>query len=256
MSKVFLVGAGPGDPELLTVKAYRLLQRADVVLHDGLVSPAVLELAPKGAVVINVGKRRANRRVTQEDIHALMVAFASSEQIIVRLKGGDPMLFGRAAEEMEALAEAQVDYEVVPGVTAALAAAAEVGISLTERRSCSHLVFTTGHQCCGNEIPDWRGLVRSDTTVAIYMPGSDYRALARSLTTAGLAAETPCLVISQIGSPDQRIHGSTLNRVGDLPRLSAPALFLAGSAIGGRRWVALNEEGSLVSQCVSNSNGS
>jgi uroporphyrin-III C-methyltransferase len=250
MSKVFLVGAGPGDPELLTVKAYRLLQRADVVLHDGLVSPAVLELAPKEAVIINVAKRCGSRGMAQEDIHALMVAFASSEQIIVRLKSGDPMLFGRAAEEMEALAEAHVDYEVVPGVTAALAAAAQVGISLTDRRFCSHVVFSTGHQCAGKEMPDWRGIVRPDTTVAIYMPGSDYQALARSLASAGLAAETPCALISQIGCPGQRIHRSTLNRVGDLPRLAAPALFLAGSAVGGRRRVELNEEGNLVFQCA------
>ena len=246
MSKVFLVGAGPGDPELLTVKAYRLLQRADVVLHDGLVSPAVLELAPKEAVVINVGKRCGSRCITQEDIHALMVAFASSEQIVVRLKGGDPMLFGRAAEEMEALTDAQVDYEVVPGVTAALAAAAQVGISLTDRRSCSHVVFTTGHHCAGKEMPDWRGILRSDTTVAIYMPGSDYRALAKSLTSAGLDAETPCMLISQIGCPGQRVHRSTLHRVGDLPLLSAPALFLAGSAVAARRRAELTEERDLI----------
>ena len=242
MSKVFLVGAGPGDPELLTVKAYRLLQRADVILHDGLVSREVLEIAPKDAVVINVGKRCGSRRVTQEDIHALMVAvaFAWSDQTIVRLKGGDPMLFGRAAEEIDALTEAQVDYEVVPGVTAALAAAAQVGISLTDRRSCSHVVFTTGHQCAGKERPDWGGIVRPDTTVAIYMPGSDYQALACSLTLAGLAAETPCLLISQIGSPGQRVHLSNLNRVAELPRLPAPALFLAGSALGCRRKAGLN----------------
>jgi uroporphyrin-III C-methyltransferase len=238
MSKVFLVGAGPGDPELLTVKAYRLLQRADVILHDGLVSPAVLELAPKDAVVINVGKRCGSRDVTQEDIHALMVAFASSEQIIVRLKSGDPTLFGRAAEEMEALAEAQMDYEVVPGVTAALAAAAQIGSSLTDRRFCSNVIFTTGHHCAGKAWPDWRGLVRPDTTVAIYMPGADYAGLACELTAAGLARETPCVVISQIGSPAQRVHRSTLNRVGELPPLSAPAVFLAGRAIAGpgREW--------------------
>jgi uroporphyrin-III C-methyltransferase len=240
MSKVFLVGAGPGDPELLTVKAYRLLQRADVILHDDLVSPAVLELAPQDAIVINVGKRCGSCRVTQEDIHALMVAFATPEQTIVRLKGGDPMLFGRAAEELEALTAAQVDYEIVPGVTAALAAAAQVGISLTDRRSCSHVVFTTGHHCSGKERPDWRGIVRPDTTVAIYMPGNDYQGLARSLALAGMARETPCLLISQIASPSQRVHRSTLNQVASLPRLSAPALFLAGIAVGGRCIAGMN----------------
>jgi uroporphyrin-III C-methyltransferase len=250
MSKVFLVGAGPGDPELLTVKAYRLLQQADVILHDGLVSPEVLELAPKDAVIINVGKRCGSCRVTQEDIHALMVAFASSDQIIVRLKSGDPMLFGRAAEEMEALSEAKVDYEVVPGVTAALAAAAEVGISLTDRRCCSHVVFTTGHHCAGKERPDWSGIVRADATVAIYMPGNDHAALARTLAGAGLAPDTPCLLISKIGSRGQRVLRSTLNQVAKLPPLPAPALFLAGSAVGSGRRSGLNGQQHLVPESV------
>jgi len=248
MSKVFLVGAGPGAPELLTVKAYRLLQQADVILHDGLVSPEVLEIAPKDAVVINVGKRCGNRSVTQEDIHSLMVAFASSEQTIVRLKSGDPMLFGRAAEEIEALTEAQVDYEIVPGVTAALAATAEVGISLTDRRCCSHVVFTTGHLCAGKHRPDWRGLVRPDTTVAIYMPGNNYAELAGTLTRAGLSPETPCVLISKIGSATQRVHRSTLDQVTDLPPLPAPALFLAGRALEGGCRTELNEERSLALQ--------
>jgi siroheme synthase len=185
--------------------------------------------------------------VTQKDIHALMVAFASPEKTIVRLKGGDPTMFGRAAEEMEALTAAQVDYEIVPGVTAALAAAAQVGISLTDRRSCSHVVFTTGHHCSGKESPDWRGIVRPDTTVAIYMPGNDYELVARSLTLAGLAAETACVLVSQIGSPGQRVHRSTLNQVAGLPRLSAPALFLAGRALGGRCRAVLNHAEIAVS---------
>jgi len=248
MSKVFLVGAGPGDPELLTVKAYRLLRQADVILHDGLVSREVLALAPKSAVVINVGKRCGSQRVTQEDIHALMVAFASPEQIVVRLKSGDPMLFGRAAEEIEALTEAQVEYEIVPGVTAALAAAAEVGISLTDRRYCSHVVFTTGHHCAGKERPDWRGIVRPDTTVAIYMPGNDYPALARDLTLAGLDLDTPCVLISQIGSAGQRVSRSTLNRVMDLPPVPAPAPFLAGRAVGNGRSSSLKDERDPVAQ--------
>jgi len=248
MSKVFLVGAGPGDPELLTVKAYRLLRQADVILHDGLVSREVLALAPKSAVVINVGKRCGSQRVTQEDIHALMVAFASPEQIVVRLKIGDPMLFGRAAEELEALTEAQVEYEIVPGVTAALAAAAEVGISLTDRRYCSHVVFTTGHHCAGKEKPDWRGIVRPDTTVAIYMPGNDYPALARDLTLAGLDLDTPCVLISQISSPGQRVSRSTLDRVMDLPPVPAPALFLAGRAVGNARCTSLKDERDPVAQ--------
>lgn len=250
MSKVFLVGAGPGDPELLTVRAYRLLQQADVVLHDGLVSQEVLALVRRNAVVINVGKRCGNRSVSQEDINALMVAFASPGQIVVRLKSGDPMLFGRAAEEIEALTEAEVDYEVVPGVTAALAAAAEAGISLTDRRSCSHVVFTTGHHCGGKKRPDWRGMVRSDMTVAIYMPGNDYAALARELTLAGLDPDTPCVLLSQIGSPAQRVYRSTIDRVMDLAPVPAPALFLAGRAVGNRRGSSLTDEKDPVAQAA------
>jgi len=250
MSKVFLIGAGPGDPELLTVKAYRLLQRADVILHDGLISSEVLALAPTSAVVVNVGKRCGNRSIAQEDINALMVAFASSEQIVVRLKSGDPTLFGRAAEEIEALSAAHVEYEIVPGVTAALAAAAEAGISLTDRRWCSHVVFTTGHHCSGKERPDWRGIVRPDTTVAIYMPGNDYQALARELTLAGLAPDTPCVLISQIGSPDRRFCRSTLDRVMDLPPVPTPALFLAGRAVGNWRESSLNDERDPVAQAA------
>lgn len=251
MSKVFLVGAGPGDPELLTVKAYRLLQQADVILHDGLVSPEVLQLAPRDAVVIDVGKRCGSGCVTQEQINALMLLLASSGQTIVRLKSGDPMLFGRTAEEMEALKNARVDYEVVPGVTAALAAASQLGISLTDRRSCSHVVFTTGHRCGGNGRPDWSGLVRPDTTLAIYMPGSDYRALARALEFAGFATETPCLLISRIGSPDQRVHAFNLDRMADLPPLAAPALFLAGRAVAGVGRSQSSGEENLVAERVS-----
>lgn len=254
MNKVFLVGAGPGDPELLTVKAYRLLQRADVILHDGLVSPEVLALAPTSAVVINVGKRCGNQSVAQEDINTLMVAFASSEQIVVRLKSGDPTLFGRAAEEIEALSTAQVEYEIVPGVTAALAAAAEAGISLTDRRSCSHVVFSTGHHCAGKEKPDWRGIVRPDTTVAIYMPGSDYTALARELTLAGLDPGTPCMLISQIGSPGWCVCHSTLDRVMDLAPVPAPALFLAGRSVGNARSSSLKDKRDEVVQASTNYN--
>ena len=231
MSKVFLVGAGPGDPQLLTVKAYRLLQQADVVLHDDLVSPEVLQLVRAEAVVINVGKRCGNRRVTQEQIHALLIWFAASAEIVVRLKGGDPLLFGRAAEEMEALAGARVDYEVVPGVTAAVAAAAAAGVSLTDRRRCSHVVFTTAHQCAGKEEPEWRGLARDDTTMAVYMPGRDYGTLAHDMKSAGFSGETPCLLISRIGAKDQRIHRSTLNHLAECLPLPAPTLLLVGKTL-------------------------
>jgi uroporphyrin-III C-methyltransferase len=241
MSKVFLVGAGPGDPELLTVKAYRLLQKADVILHDDLVSAEILQLLRAEAVVVNVGKRCGSGRVSQEQIHALMIWFAASAQTVVRLKGGDPLLFGRAAEEMEALAAAQVDCEVVPGITAAVAAAAVAGISLTDRRSCSHVVFTTAQQCAGKKAQqcggnnedarEWRGMARADATLAVYMPGQDYASLARDLTSAGFSEHTPCLLISRIGAKDQRVHRSTLNRIADAAPLPAPALLLVGNTV-------------------------
>jgi uroporphyrin-III C-methyltransferase len=231
MSKVFLVGAGPGDPDLLTLRAYHLLRGADVILHDDLVSREILELARADALIINVGKRCGSKRVTQGQIHALMILCAASGQTTVRLKSGDPLLFGRAAEEMEALAAARVDYEVVPGITALVAAAAAERISLTDRRSCSHVVFASGHHCAGKEKPDWRGIVRPDTTLGIYMPGNEYGSLTEKLTAAGLTEETPCMVISRIASRDQRVYRSTLKQIANLPPLPAPALFLVGSAV-------------------------
>ena len=256
MSKVFLVGAGPGDPQLLTVKAYRLLERADVVLHDDLVSSEILELVCPEAVVMNVGKRCGKRLVTQKLIHALLIWFAASAETVVRLKGGDPLLFGRAAEEMEALAGAGVDYEVVPGVTAAVAAAAAAGISLTDRRSCSHVVFTTAQHAAsrggtGKEEPewlgardrrgmerDWQGLARGDTTMAVYMPGKDYATLARDLTSAGFSGEIPCMLISRIGGKDQHVHRSSLNRLADCPPLAPPTLLLVGKTLGQKAMAA------------------
>jgi uroporphyrin-III C-methyltransferase len=231
MSKVFLVGAGPGDPELLTLKAHRLLRQADVVLHDDLVSHEVLEIARADAVIINVGKRCGSKHVTQGQIHVLMIWFASCGQTVVRLKGGDPLLFGRAAEEMEALTAAQVEYEIVPGITTALAAAAAERIALTDRRICSTVIFTTGHHSAGKEKPGWRGIARSDTTLAIYMPGSDYARLTQELIAAGLSRETPCMVISRVASRDQRAYRSTLSQIAEFPPLPAPSLFLVGKTV-------------------------
>ncbi|MEI9970210.1 MAG: uroporphyrinogen-III C-methyltransferase [Terracidiphilus sp.] len=142
---VYLVGAGPGDPELLTLKAVRLIESADVILHDDLVPQAVLDLARSGAEVVNVGKRCGGKTITQEGNNALMIEHARANRSVVRLKSGDPLLFGRAAEELAALAEARVPVEIVPGVSAAFAAAAAIGRSLTDRDWASHVILTTGH---------------------------------------------------------------------------------------------------------------
>ena len=144
--KVYLVGAGPGDPELLTVKALRLLRAADVVLHDDLVTPEILKLIPATAEVRNVGKRSGSKTIRQEEINFRMVTLAASGRQVVRLKSGDPLIFGRAGEEMEALRRSNIQYEIVPGVTAALGAAAAAGIPLTHRRASSTLVLTAGHR--------------------------------------------------------------------------------------------------------------
>ncbi len=231
MSNVFLVGAGPGDPELLTVKAHRLLRQADVVLHDDLVSRDILEIVRADAVIINVGKRCGNKLVTQGQIHALMILFASTGQTVVRLKSGDPLLFGRAAEEMEEMAAAHVDYEIVPGITAALAAAATARIPLTDRKTCSSLIFTTGHHCAGQQKQDWSRIAHSDATLAIYMPGSDYARLTHELIMAGLASDTPCMVISCVAAKDQQVYRSTLIQIAEFPALPAPSLFLIGKTV-------------------------
>src|SRR5208337_3817852 len=145
VGEVYLVGAGPGDPDLLTVKAVRLIRAADVILHDDLVPQAILDYASPSAEVVNVGKRCGTKTITQDEINALMIERARENRSVVRLKSGDPLIFGRAAEEMDALAEAGIAYQVVPGITAAFAAAAAIGCSLTDRRSASNVIFSTGH---------------------------------------------------------------------------------------------------------------
>jgi uroporphyrin-III C-methyltransferase len=228
MGKVFLVGAGPGDPELLTLRAARLLHSADVVLHDALVSDAILELIRPGAQVIDVGKRCRRKLLTQGEINALLVHFASVAETVVRLKGGDPSIFGRASEEIEALSEAGVSFEIVPGITSALAGAAAAGISLTDRRYASSIVFTTAHRAPGAAGTDWDKLVTSGATIVIYMPGRDYAMLAKQLTAAGLAADTPCTVVSSAHRAAQQIRRSNLALIGNSTAFLAPALLIVG----------------------------
>ena len=171
-AKVFLIGAGPGDPELLTIKALRILQSADVVLHDSLIGSEILNLIPKTAERIDVGKRAGFRLLTQQDINALLLSNAAKHKIVVRLKGGDPLLFGRAAEEIQALREANIDFEIVPGISAAFGAAAAAKVSLTDRRLSSHVLFTTFSRAPESNFLPGIGLT-ADTTVVVYMPGPD-----------------------------------------------------------------------------------
>jgi uroporphyrin-III C-methyltransferase/precorrin-2 dehydrogenase/sirohydrochlorin ferrochelatase len=225
--KVFLVGAGPGDPELLTAKAIRLLRHADVVLHDDLVSPAILAMIPPAATVINIGKRCRNKFLTQEEINSLLIFHAAASNTVVRLKGGDPSIFGRAGEEIEALTQAGMEYEIVPGITSALASAAAAGISLTDRRYASSVIFTTGHRRPGERVK-WKQLAAAGSTLAIYMPGSGYAELAGGLREAGLEEHTPCAVVSSAGLPAQQVLWTTLAGLELNSALPAPSLVIVG----------------------------
>jgi uroporphyrin-III C-methyltransferase len=228
MGKVYLVGAGPGDPELLTMKACRILGEAQVVLHDDLVNPEILRLAPPAARIRNVGKRCGRPHISQEEIHSQMVTFATQGLMVVRLKGGDPLLYGRAGEEMEALRRAGIEFEVVPGITAAFGAAASARIPLTDRRLASQVVFLSNHLCTGESAPLERNSISADATVVVYMPGTDYGDLAVKFRGAGFDPHTCCLVVSCATTDQQQIHSSTLEKLAATPGLPAPALLIVG----------------------------
>jgi uroporphyrin-III C-methyltransferase / precorrin-2 dehydrogenase / sirohydrochlorin ferrochelatase len=229
--KVYLVGAGPGDPELLTVKALRLLESANVVLHDDLVAPEILKLIPSTAQVQNVGKRCGTKTMRQEEINFLLVNLAGSGLQVVRLKSGDPLIFGRAGEEMEALRRSNIAYEIVPGVTSALGAAAAAGIPLTHRQTSSTLVLTAGHRASENFVEEWSQFAGADSTLVVYMPGHDYAGIADRLATAGFAQETPCAIISRATTPHQQVHYTTISSLHQSPRLAAPTLLVIGEAV-------------------------
>jgi uroporphyrin-III C-methyltransferase len=227
--KVYLVGAGPGDPGLLTIEALRLLQSADVIFHDDLVSPEILALIPEQIHVESVGKRCGHTRVGQQQIHSLMINAAREGWAVVRLKSGDPLIFGRAGEEIEALRKAGIAYEVVPGITAAFGAAARAGIPLTDRRLASKLVFLSNHQCAGKSLFDWDGVFSQDTTAVIYMPGADHEVLASRLCEQGFDPETPCLLVSHATTAQQQIHFVRVASLAEAPRFAAPVVLIVGA---------------------------
>ena len=232
--KVYLVGAGPGDPELLTLKALRLLQSADAVLHDDLVAPEILQLIPSTAQIHNVGKRCGKKKILQGEINYLMVALAASGLRVVRLKGGDPLIFGRAGEEIETLRRNNIPFEIVPGVTSAMGAAAAAQIPLTHRRASSALVLITAHNASEKDAAEkdaWSKFVASGATLVIYMPGQNYSDIAKRLTTAGLAGETPCAVISRATTRHQRTHRTTVADLHRTPQLAAPTLLVVGEVV-------------------------
>jgi uroporphyrin-III C-methyltransferase len=230
--KVYLVGAGPGDPELLTLKALRLLRNADAVLHDDLVASEILKLIPPTAQIHNVGKRCGKKRILQGEINALMVALAASGLGVVRLKGGDPLIFGRAGEEIESLRANNIPFEIVPGVTSAMGAAAVAQIPLTHRRASDALVFITAHRASAQDATDWSKFVSSGATLVIYMPGQNYAEMAKRLTSAGVPATTPCAIISRATTKFQRTHRTTVLDLHRAPQLVSPTILVVGEVVG------------------------
>ena len=232
---VHLVGAGPGSADLLTLRAHRLLGEADVIVHDRLVGEDVLDMARRDAERIYVGKARANHCLPQEGINDLLIRLAREGRKVVRLKGGDPFVFGRGGEEAEALAEAGVDVEVVPGVTAALACAAQAGIPLTHRDVARSVTFVTGHTKEGRLDMDFAPLVRSKTTLAVYMGIVSLPQLRDGLLAHGLPAGTPAALIERGGTPRQRELRGSLDELVDQATAwstQGPTLVLIGDAVG------------------------
>lgn len=231
--QVWLVGAGPGDPELLTIKALKALQAAEVVVHDGLVSDEILDLAPGSARRISVAKRKSRHSYSQDEINRMLVAFALEGLNVVRLKGGDPFIFGRGGEELEACREAGVDCHIVPGVTAALAASASAGAPLTHRGSAQAVTFITGHAAKGGEPDlDWESLAKANQTVVIYMGLSMAAPIAARLMAAGRAGSTPALIVENASRAQERRLVTTLAGLAEAAAaLNGPALLIVGEAM-------------------------
>lgn len=235
--RVHLVGAGPGDPELLTLKALRLLQEADVVVHDHLVAEAILALIPAATRRVFVGKKGGGFCCPQHRIEETLVELAREGLNVVRLKGGDPFIFGRGGEELEALAAAGIPCSVVPGVTSALGAAAEAGIPLTHRRLASGVVFLTGHEEPGkaeSAVP-WEDYARMGATLCVYMGMKNLEPITRRLLAGGLGPETPAAVVQAATTPGQRVWTSSLGRISreaEEGGFTAPAIVIIGEVVG------------------------
>lgn len=236
---VALVGAGPGAEDLLTLRAHRLLMEADVIVHDALVPEAVIAMGRRDAERIGVGKRKGCHSKSQAEINDLLVELGRAGRRVVRLKSGDPLVFGRAGEEMAALRDASISYEVVPGVTAAFAAAADFELPLTLRGVASSMVFTTGHDLKGGTLPDWAKLAIAGATVAVYMGRSIAADVATRLIEAGLSPDTAVAVVENASLASKRLFHGTL---ADLPALEAredltgPVMTIIGDAVAGARF--------------------
>ncbi len=234
--RVFLVGAGPGAEDLLTLRAHRLMMECDVIVYDALVPREVVDMGRRDAERIPVGKRKGCHSKSQSEINALLVELGHAGKRVVRLKSGDPLVFGRAGEEMAALRDAGIAYEIVPGVTSALAAAADFELPLTLRGVSSSLVFTTGHDLQGNVLPDWARLALSGATVAVYMGRTVAASVAERLMAGGLAEDTTVAVVENAGRRDSRLLHGTLKELPGLEartELSGPVMVIIGDAVAG-----------------------
>ncbi|MBU2977551.1 siroheme synthase CysG [Alteromonas sp. C1M14] len=232
--QVYLVGAGPGDPDLLTFRALRLMQKADVVVYDRLVSPAILELVRRDAEKIYVGKAKSNHSLPQDDINALMVEEARKGNRVVRLKGGDPFIFGRGGEEIQQLIQANIDFQVVPGITAASGASTYAGIPLTHRDHAQSVTFATGHLKDGTINLNWHALAHANQTVVFYMGLTGLPIICEKLIEHGLSDATPIALIQEATRDQQRVVTGTLSTINANPKvatLEPPTLIIVGSVV-------------------------
>lgn len=234
--RVWLVGAGPGAEDLLTLRAQRVMMEADAIVYDALVPQAIVDMGRRDAERISVGKRKGCHSKSQDEINELLVELGRAGRRVVRLKAGDPLVYGRAAEEMSALREAGIAYEIVPGITSAFAAAADFELPLTLRGVASSLVFTTGHDLTGAVLPDWARLAVSGATIAVYMGRTVAASVAGRLMQAGLPAETTVAVIENASRTEKRLMHGTLKDLPDLEHrdeLTGPVMVIIGDAVAG-----------------------
>ncbi len=245
IGKVSLIGAGPGDPELLTVKALKRIQNAEIVVYDRLVSQEIMDLVPPKTALYPVGKKPRSHPIPQEEINQLLVDLAREGKRVVRLKGGDPFIFGRGSEEAAELVIAGIDYEVVPGITAAQGCASSLNLPLTHRGLATGLRYVTGH--CQKDIPldlDWASLADPNTTLVVYMGLSAIEQISGKLIEHGMPANMPAVAISKGTTSEERKVFGTLSSIGDLAkaaRLPAPTLFMIGDVVGLKEALELPE---------------
>ncbi len=234
VGKVYLVGAGPGDPELLTLKAYRLMQEVEVLVYDRLVSRRILDLVPADVQRISVGKMVGQHCVPQQQINRIIVDLANSGKRVLRLKGGDPYVFGRGGEEAEVLAEAGIPFEVVPGITSAGGASSYAGIPLTHRDYAQSVTFATGHLQDGTLNLDWPALARAHSTLVVYMGIGSLSAIAEQLIAHGRVPETPVAVIHKATLPEQKVVVGSLENIAAkiaAQGITAPASIIIGEVV-------------------------